>query len=236
MAFDSDIRHFPSIASFDAHLQGVPRPKWCSGITHHNTYRPNETMWKGRASMASMMAVYIEKGWTSGPHLYLAAAAKNRADTGIWQLTPLAHPGTHAGQCNSHSLGIESVGDFDARPPTADQYTLLITITLLILRHWGLPPESVNVHNECMVGRTCPGKFLTGTQIRADLKKPAPRPAPAPPRAYVVEGLPVYQASDRQGALWGHLAAGEQVMIDDITNGHLADHRGFVDINGLEAL
>lgn len=235
MAFDADIRHFPTIASFDAYLQTVPRPAWCNAICHHNTYRPNELTWKGRASMQSMMAYYIGKGWSAGPHLYLAASAPDPADRGIWTMTPLAHQGIHAGQCNATHLGIENVGDFDARPPTADQYTLLITVTLLILHAWGLPPEAVNVHNECMVGRTCPGKYLTGTQIRADLRKPAPRPAPVPQRAYMVKGLPVYQASDRQGALWGHLQTGDRVAIDD-PNGHLADNRGFVDINGLEPL
>jgi N-acetylmuramoyl-L-alanine amidase len=56
------------------------------------------------------------------------------------------------------------------------------------------------------------------------------------PRHYHVLGLPVYERSDRTGPLWGHLAHGEVVTIDDPSNGHLADGRGFVDLNGLEAL
>jgi hypothetical protein len=177
-SFDADFQHWPTLAAFTAYLQGVPRPAWCTGITNHNTYIPNELQWRGLASMQSMRATYIAKGWSAGPHLYLAAEAPNPADTGIWQMTPLAHPGVHAGACNSAHLGIENVGDFDARPPSPAQYTLLLAVNRAILAHWGIPPEKVNVHNECMTGRTCPGKYLTGTQIRASLNSAWP---PAPP-------------------------------------------------------
>lgn len=175
-AFDADFKHWPTISAFAAYLQGVPRPSWCKGITNHNTYIPNEKQWRGMASMLSMRDTYIAKGWSAGPHLYLAATSPNPADTGIWQMTPLGHVGVHAGACNTHHLGIENVGDFDAAPPSAEQYTLLITINTLILHAWGLPPSSVNVHNECMTGRTCPGKYVTGTQIRTDLNGPPPKP------------------------------------------------------------
>lgn len=241
MAFDAVIQHWPTISAFNAYLQGVSRPKWVKGITCHNTYKPNDRTWAGLQSMQSMLKHYRDtNGWSSGPHLYLAAHAPNPAHTGVWQLTPITRPGTHAGDCNDDHLGIEWVGDFDARPPTAAQYTMGIAVNLLILRHWGLPPEAVNVHNECMVGRTCPGKYVTGTQIRADLRKVAPRPPPTPiptsPRPCRVVGLPIYQRSDHTGALAGHLITGEHVAIDDLSNGHLVDARGFVDITGLETL
>ncbi len=50
---------------------------------------------------------------------------------------------------------------------------------------------------------------------------------------YAVVGLPVYQRADHTGPLWGHLHQGEHVTIDDLSNGHLADGRGFVDTKGL---
>jgi N-acetylmuramoyl-L-alanine amidase-like protein len=186
-AFDAQIKHWPTIAAFAAYLQGVPRPPWVTGLTNHNTYRPNEFTWQGLASMHSMTQAYIDKGWSAGPHLYLCAAAPNAADTGIWAMTPLGHVGVHAGACNDDHLGIEWVGDFEARQPTAEQYTLGITINLLILKHWGLPPGSVNVHRDCMPGRTCPGKHLTSEQIRASLRAPAP---PDPFQAWGPIGTP----------------------------------------------
>lgn len=233
MTFDMQLMHWPTIASFTAYLETIPRPAWVKGITNHNTYRPDETMWRGVASMNSMRDTYIAKGWTSGPNLYLVATAPNPADTGIWQMTSITRPGTHAGACNAHHLGVENCGDFNARPPSPAQLTLLLAINRAILEHWGMPPETVNVHNECMPGRTCPGKYLTGTQIRAALNSPWPVPS----RRYKVAGLPIYERSDRQGALWGHLKEGEPIEIDDPDNGHLADGRGFIrfDPDTLEA-
>ena len=228
MAFDSQFIHWPTVASFVEYLTSVPRPAWCTGLTNHNTYRPNEYQWRGIASMRTMQAAYVAKGWTSGPHLFLAAQSPNHATQGIWQMTPITHQGTHAGECNAHYLGIESVGDFNARPPTELQYNLLIAVNRAILKHWNIPYTSVNVHNECMPGRTCPGKYLTGDQIRASLVPPA--------WAARCIGLPIYQRADHTGALAGYLATGDQVVIDDLSNGHLADHRGFVDIKGLDAL
>src|SRR5688572_4216353 len=91
MAFDMQLMHWPTLDAFASYLRGVPRPLWVKGLTNHNTYIPNETQWRGVLSMRSMRAAYIEKGWTAGPHLYLAAIAPNPADTGIWQMTPLTH-------------------------------------------------------------------------------------------------------------------------------------------------
>lgn len=176
MAFYSTIIHWRNIAEFTAALVTIPRPAWCRRLCNHNTYIPNEDQWRGMASMLSMRATYIAKGWPSGPHLYLCAQSPNPSDTGIWQLTPITRPGTHAGECNTNSLGIENVGDFDRAPPSAAQYALLFAVNRLIMQHWGIPPASVVVHNECMPGRTCPGKYVTGTQIRADLNTPIPRP------------------------------------------------------------
>jgi hypothetical protein len=169
--FDAQFIHWSTVAAFTAHLATVKRPLWCSGLTNHNTFIPNETQWRGLASMQSMQATYINKGWSAGPHLYLAAECPNPQDAGIWQMTPLDHIGVHAGPCNSARLGIENVGDFDARPPSPAQYQLLLDVNTAILRAWDLSPDRVNVHNECMDGRTCPGRFLTGAQIRTSLAR-----------------------------------------------------------------
>lgn len=232
-AFDAVIRHWPTLDAFAAHLRTIPRPAWCRGLTNHNTYIPNELQWRGIASVESCQATYVGKGWSAGPHLFLAAEAPRADDRGIFQLTPIGHQGVHAGDCNDH-LGIESVGDFDARPPSLAQYQLLLAVNRLLLQRWMLPPGSVNVHNECMP-RTCPGRYLTGAQIRADLARPAP-PSPKQLLAFRAIGLPIYQRQDGGGPLAGHLEPDEPVLIDaTYANGmgHLLDGRGFVDLDGL---
>lgn len=238
MPFDAQIIHWPTISAFQAYLQGVPRPRWVKGITNHNTYQPDDRDWAGLASMNAMKRYYRDtKGWTSGPNLYLCAKAPNPAHTGIWQMTTIARPGTHAGACNSDHLGVEWVGDFDRAPPSADQYTLGITINLLIMQQWGLPPEAINVHNECMSGRTCPGKYLTGTQLRADLSKPPP---PLTKR-YRVKRTMISQRQVGGAPYAGELQPGEEVVADKWygDNGgtiHLQDGRGFVLLSELEAV
>lgn len=236
MAFDAQIIHWQTISAFQAYLQGVSRPKWVKRLTNHNTYIPNEDQWRGLSSMNSMRSTYIAKGWTSGPHLYLCATAPNPSHTGIWQMTPITHPGTHAGACNADALGIESVGDFDRAPPSAEQYTLLLAINRLILQHWGIPPSSVTVHNECMTGRTCPGKYVTGTQIRASLSSPPPPPIT---KRYRVKRTMISQRLEGGPPYAGELAPGEEVIADKwyTTNGgtvHIQDGRGFVLLSDLE--
>lgn len=234
-SFDAAIRQWPTIEAFAAYLKTVPRPAWCQGVTNHNTYIPNELQWRGVASVESCMTTYIGKGWTAGPHLFLAAEAPSTLDRGIFQLTPLSHQGVHAGPCNDDHLSIENVGDFNARPPSPAQYQLLLAVNRLILQTWRLTPDSVNVHNECMSGRTCPGRHLTGAQIRADLAKPTPRPPNL--LAFRAIGLPIYQRQDGTGPLAGHLQPDESVLVDQTYAngmGHLLDGRGFVDMDGLK--
>ena len=231
-AFDMRLMHWPTVAEFAAYLQAFARPPWCQGITNHNTFHPNELEWRGVASMTSMRSTYIAKGWTSGPNLFCVATCPNPADKGIWQMTPITHPGTHAGTCNRDHLGVEHCGDFNARPPSEAQYNLLLAVNHALLNRWGLLPTDVNVHNECMPGRTCPGQYLTGEQIRADLAKPMTK-------AYRARRIMVSQRQEGGAPYWGELAPGEEVIVDKwYTNGytHLQDGRGFVLLADLEAL
>jgi len=229
MTFDADIRQWSTLDAFVAYLRTVPKPAWCKSLTNHNTYVPNELQWRGVASVRNCQQTYEGKGWTAGPHLFLAAEAPKAADRGIFQLTPIGDQGVHAGECNHDHLGIENVGDFNARPPTDAQYHLLLEVNRAILTHWKIQPGLVNVHNECMLGRTCPGRYLTGDMIRRDLV----------PTVYHVIGASVYQRRDCTGPTAGHLAPGDTVIADaDYGDGiiHLASNLGFMRKADLEAL
>lgn len=227
MPFDAIFKHWPTVEAFIAYLVTVPRPAWCKGITNHNTYIPNEFQWRGLASMEGMKATYIGKGWGAGPHLYLAAEAPNPADTGIWQMTPLTHIGVHAGPCNSDHLGIENVGDFDARPPSPAQYDLMLRVNRAILQHWRLTPAHVVVHKECMPGRTCPGRHLDPNKLRADLASPQPLPTPIT-RYVVVAPCTVLTSRAGNAPLASgpddgqtQLAPGDVINVGDVTAGWL---------------
>lgn len=233
MTFDAQIIHWPDVPAFTAYLATIPRPDWCDGATAHNTYRPNESQWRGLASMRGMCGLYEARGWSAGPHLFLAAECERPIDSGIWQMTPLDHTGIHAGACNKTRLGIESVADWQARPPTPMQYRMLLDVMEAICRAWQFAASAINVHKECMPERTCPGRYLPPAQLRADLEaRLVPRPV-----VYRVAGLPVYERQDLTGPIAGYLDSGAHVAIDmlyDDGAAHLDSGLGFVDRRGLE--
>lgn len=156
MSFNSDIRQFTTPAAFAAYLTTLPKPAWRpKGSTYHNTYRPTEAQWRGKASMLSMQAGYKAKGWTAGPHVFLALGSPNPAHNGIWQMTMPTEPGVHGVTCNSTHFGIEVVGDFQDKPPSAAQQQLLLDVVAALHRWAGIGPV-LNAHRDCVV-RTCPG-------------------------------------------------------------------------------
>lgn len=160
-------------------------------------------------------------------------------------LDPKVCAAWHAGNClpdfnNAKSIGIElhhSVGD---PPYPKAQLLSLAALLKSLMALFTIPLELIETHGRIAVPgpyqrKTDPADlpYATFLQFRDALIPAVPAPPPAVPVPYVVRGLPVYERSDRTGALWGHLVTGGQVAIDDPMNGHLADGRGFVDMKGL---
>jgi len=233
MTFDADIRSWVTIESFTEYLRRIPRPGWVQGITNHNTYRPNEKQWKGVASVESCMKTYEGKGWSAGPHLFLAAEAPNASNRGIFQLTPLSHVGVHAGDCNAHHLGIENVGDFEARAPSEAQWQLMLDVNVAIARAWRLPASAVLVHKECMANRTCPGQHFDATRMRADIHARLMDALPpiSTHKRYTVKrlataGATIRAAPTRKGAPLGHLRPGD-AWEGEIVKGEFVAIEGF---------
>lgn len=160
---------FATPAALRAWLSAAPRPAWAPiGSTYHNTYIPNESQWRGHASMERMQETYAAKGWDRGPHLYLAVGTS--AD-GIFVMTPPWAPGIHAGACNDERFGIEVVGDFQSRPMSAAQVDLLASCAA-VLHQWANCPPDIVAHRDCMPGRTCPGEaaYIQKPRIQAELR------------------------------------------------------------------
>lgn len=154
MAFHNLNLQFDTPEGFNAWLYNQPAPQFpVIGSTYHNTYKPNESEWRGHTSMINMETVYAAKGWDRGPHVYLADGTRH---DGIFVMTPPWLEGIHAGACNKVRWGVEMVGDFAARPMTETQLQLLVD-SLAVLHRWGNLPADVNAHRDCMPGRTCPG-------------------------------------------------------------------------------
>lgn len=140
--------------------------------------------------MESMEAGYVAKGWTAGPHVYLALGSPKPSNDGVFVMTPPTSAGVHGVVCNSTHFGIEVVGDFQAKPPSAAQQQLLIDV-VAVLHRWARLGAVLNAHRDC-VQRTCPGDafYVLKPQLQQRLAQ-ALTPVPLPPdplRAEVLAG------------------------------------------------
>ena len=238
MAFNSINRQFRTVADFAAWLATLSPPTWgVIGSTYHNTYRPTEAQWRGKASMDSMQADYVAKGWTSAPHCYLALGSPNPDDDGIWVMTPPTSPGTHAGACNAIRFGIEVVGDFQSKAPSAAQQQLLID-TLAALHRWAKIGPDLNAHRDCMADRTCPGDAFYALKPSLQQRLAAALNGAGIYRVRHTQAIFEAPAPNAHVALGdtAELLAGVTVDIDEVAHGgwaHMRNHTGFVPVGVL---
>jgi hypothetical protein len=169
MTFHADIRHWPSVEAFEQHLAAHDPAvaMWVTELVYHHTYRPLRHQWYGRKTMDSLVRYYRDdQGWSSGPHLFVAP-------DGIWQLTPLHLPGTHAMAGNDNSWGIEVVGDYDHEVWPRPIANLALGAGAALLRWRGLPAtrQTVSPHSAYNPKKTCPGRKIDLEWVRAELSK-----------------------------------------------------------------
>ncbi len=154
-------------------------------------------------------------------------------------LDPRRYAAWHAGAAlhdyiNPRSIGIECL-HARSEPWPAVQKDALAWLLKQICDQFAIPADRVETHGQVAL----PGPYIR-KRDPTDWLYPAfvvwRDQVLAPPTwSAKVIGLPVYQRSDHSGALAGYLHTGDEVVIDDLSNGHLSDHRGFVDVKGLEA-
>lgn len=167
--FASDIRQWSTPDAFNTHLLNHDPAlcAWVRFVVVHHTVKPTPDTWSGLRTMQSLQRYYMKLGWTSGPHLFICHGAKNARDDGIFQLTPLNMPGTHAGLCNSRTIGIEVVGYYDAQPWSAPLSDMVCT-TIAHFMDWQQMPSSAIVgHRNCNSPKTCPGTSVSLPDVRS---------------------------------------------------------------------
>jgi hypothetical protein len=146
--------------------------------------------------------------------------------------------GYSGSRVNKSTLGIELENLQDGRDPYSEPQLSALGWQIAdwrrqygplpILRHADLDPTR----------RRDPYQLSTQEIERWTAKYMTPPPIVLPTRRYRVRGIPVYERSDRQGPQWGCLKQDEIIEIDEPSNGHLADGRGFIrlDPDTLESL
>lgn len=152
-----------SIESFENALKIAAKPAWCNSICLHHTALPSLVMRPKGLLMEhihNMKSGYVEKGWRSGPHLYID-------EDQIYAMTPLAEKGIHAVSFNSRSIGIEVLGNYDSEDPFTGRglqcWQLAAKTTSALLKWLNLPTSNQTVlfhRDDPKTSKTCPGKKI----------------------------------------------------------------------------
>ena len=157
-SFFWDATHYPDLAQLFAALPS-PAPAWVAGLTLHHTWRPTAAQWNGQRTMNALGRAYRLKGWSGGPHLFVAP-------DGYWVGTPFARPGIHAGVSNHHRWGIEIVGDFDDAPWPPELQARVLALSVGLLHSVRADERMVSGHRECLPNKSCPGRAIHMPAVR----------------------------------------------------------------------
>lgn len=157
-SFFWEATHYPGLVQLFAALPS-PAPAWVAGLTLHHTWRPVAAQWRGQRTMDALGRAYRLKGWSGGPHLFVAP-------DGYWVGTPFSRPGIHAGRCNSDRWGIEIVGDFDDAPWPPELQTRVLDLSVGLLHCIRADERMVAGHRECLANKSCPGSAIHMPAVR----------------------------------------------------------------------
>ena len=131
-------------------------------IVLHHTWRPTKEQWQGQKSVNGLKSFYEGKGWSNGPHLFIA-------EDGIWLFTPMNIQGIHAGTGNTKSIGIEIVGDYDNEVWTGKTKENVIGVVKALMSKLGIKEDEIKFHRDYST-KSCPGKAITKEWVLKQLK------------------------------------------------------------------
>jgi len=139
-----------------------------SFIVLHHTWKPTKQDWNGLASIDAMKKYYEAKGWSAGPHLYVA-------EDGVYLFTDMYDVGIHAGAGNGdlkngYSIGIEVVGDYDTEIWSGKTKSNTVETIKILQYKLNIPDSKIMFHRDYST-RTCPGKAITKDWVIKQLKE-----------------------------------------------------------------
>jgi len=135
-------------------------------IVLHHTAVPDLSTWHGQESILALKKCYEAKGWTSGPHLFVAPE-------GIWVFTDIDKQGTHAGSGNTRSIGIETVGNYDNCLPSGEVWRNAKFAIMILMNKLKLTPDKNLYFHREFSNTHCPGLKITKPWVIQELSKVA---------------------------------------------------------------
>lgn len=131
-------------------------------IILHHAEDTVEQWERGEISCLFYKKMYEEKGWESGPHLFVATE-------GVWLFTDIDIQGRHSNEGNSGSVGVEMVGNFDEKLPSGEVWENTKVVLKVLLKKFNLKPEDIHFHREYNPNKSCPGNIVTKEWISSML-------------------------------------------------------------------
>lgn len=134
-------------------------------VIHHSLTKDTRTL-SWRAIRAYHKAV---RGWTDiGYHVGIEFV-DHYMEVLIGR--PWHRAGAHAPGRNRDSLGVCLVGDFNKRPPNAQEWTVAVDTVIWICKIFAIPATRVLGHREATKNRTCPGAMFDMDKFRKAVKR-----------------------------------------------------------------
>jgi N-acetylmuramoyl-L-alanine amidase CwlA len=137
-------------------------------IVLHHTWRPTKAGWQGERTILGLKKYYEQKGWSAGPHLFIA-------EDGIWLFSPMRSDGIHAGVLNHRSIGIEVVGDYDAEVWSGATKMNTLGAIKALMGQLSIPEKEIYFHRD-VSSKSCPGKAITKEWVIGELRNIRTRP------------------------------------------------------------
>jgi len=160
-------------------------------IVLHHTWKPTKQDWRGQYTIESLKKFYERKGWSAGPHIFVA-------EDGIWLFTDMYSVGIHAGEGNatykhpdgrtysgyavpssmsdshnfrlkSYSIGIEVVGNYNQEVWLGDTRENAFYCIDLLMRKLNISNENLFFHRD-FSPKTCPGTAISKDWIINEIK------------------------------------------------------------------
>ncbi len=164
------------------YLTKLKKPKWCTAITLHHTWRPSlEMRPKGflMQHLLNMRHHYRDiQGWKEGPHLFID-------EDQIFGMCALRRKGVHAARFNSYAIGIEVLGDYDSEDPFTGRglacWMTTAAATRVLLDWLGLKSTRNTIlfhRDDPETGKSCPGNKVKKEWFFKLLEAPPISPQP----------------------------------------------------------
>lgn len=134
-------------------------------IIHHSATVDGKTF-----SWPAIKKYHMDKGWSDIGYNLGVELVKDTVRVVYGRLLTHNPPGAHCkGIMNRESVGICVVGNYDAKPPSADHWTQALRLTRAVASHFRIPFANVQGHRD-YAPRSCPGKMFDMDKFRNDLK------------------------------------------------------------------